>query len=121
MSWSVFAEDPAKVGGILLKGDPKVPATRWWNHLYLLWWVWKDVSVIEIANAGYKPPYSIGYIPFSGKAKVWSEEFRGRRFAVRHGREDCTFFVLDCYGFPAELRVIERTTLDRLDDEIPLI
>lgn len=120
MSWSAFAEDPTKVGGILLKGDTTVPPTRWWNHLFLLWWYWKQVSVIEIVGK-YNAPYSIGYIPFTGKAMIWSEEFRGRCFAVRHGHEDCRFFALDRHGFPAELRPIQRTMLNELDDDIPLI
>jgi hypothetical protein len=80
------------VEGIRLEGDPTVPVTTWFNHLYLLLFRWKEVTILEVPP-GVKS-YRVGYIDEFGGAKYNTSLLASRRFAVRHGREACRFFAI---------------------------
>jgi hypothetical protein len=110
MGWNVYDK---KVNGVRLQGDQTMPPTRWWNHLFLLWFRWSLWSVCEVPEGA--GPYQIGYVPFQGPARLRSEPINTRRFAVRHGREDCTFFVLACNdGRELPINIITRSSVKNI-------
>ena len=84
------------IKGTLAAGDPSQPPTRWWNHLWLLWFSWEHIVFgvqEEAANGGYRVGYKAG-----GVAMVYGKVFHDTRFRVRIGHEDCKFFALDAKG-----------------------
>lgn len=114
--WRVY---DGKVEGIRLEGDPKVPATRWWNHLYLLFFVWKEITILTAPRGA--APFRVGYIDAFGGKKCRAHPVYSREFAVRHGRESCTFFAVLHDGTEVPLGIVERTTLDKKPPNVPLI
>jgi hypothetical protein len=111
--------------GIMLKGDPKVPSTRWWNHLYLLLRAWKEVTILEVDDQLGVKRFIVGFKPVEGPTKQRQPHMTSKRFAVRHGREDCIFYAyaigagFNCTEIP--LSIIERTTIDKLPKDVELI
>ena len=82
--------------GILVKGDPSVPPTRWWNHLYLLWFGWKQVAVFWApARAMTYFSYRIGYRTCTGEAFIRVKPIQDNCFRMLVGHEDVTFFAVD--------------------------
>ncbi len=114
--WSTYQ---GRVEGILLRGDSKVPPTTWWNHLYLLHFVWKEVTILKVPDE--VTFYRVGYIPFRGKPKCSSTIMNAPRFAVRHGHEDCAFFTVLEDGTEIPLVISTRTTIDELPTNVPLV
>jgi hypothetical protein len=71
--------------------------------------MWKEWSVLEVSEG--VGAYRVGYVPFQGPARLREEPITTQRFAVRHGRENCTFFVLACDGDrEIPFKVVTRTT-----------
>jgi len=100
-----------RVYGLELKGDPKVPPTTWWNALFVRLY-WDVVTVLEVPDDVQE--YRVGYIPFTGEAMHLTTVLSARRFAVRHGREDCRFFAVMLDGTELPLKIACRTTIDKL-------
>jgi len=117
MGWTKF--DGSKVHGTLARGDKTMPPTRWWNHLFLLWFKWDKVTVFEVP-AGVIP-YRVGYKPEVGPAMLKEDLMSSRRFAVRNGHEDCVFYAVDDTGKEIILLEIEQISADSLPANIPLI
>jgi len=105
-----------QVKGCTVEGDPAVPATRWWNHLWLLWWGWKTVAVFEVYTTdqqflvGYRDQWGLAMINTSPLNAGQSPDATWKgwpRFNVLVGREGCTFFVVDMNGNELPLRCVE--------------
>jgi hypothetical protein len=108
-----------RITGIRLTGDSKVPRTRWWNHLYLLLFVWDEITVLQVPDGAM--PYRVGYVDGFGDAKCNTRLYLTRRFAVRHGRESCLFFAVMPDGTEIPLTVIKRATIETLPPDVPLV
>jgi len=108
-----------KVKGIRVIGDPSVPPTRWWNHLYLRLFVWKQVSIFRVPEGSRL--YVVGYRPQNGLALMTTDYYGDSLFAVRSGREDCTFFAIGSDGAELKLTLVKQTTILQMDGSIPLI
>jgi hypothetical protein len=106
MGWLTF-NGPAK--GVTVDGDPSVPATKWYNHLWLLAFGWKKVAVL-LVEGEFEPRCTPGYRNAWGQAQVRDEPLTTSTFRVRIGHEACAFFVLDKDGKEKALRVVEVTT-----------
>ena len=116
MSWKTFS---GQVTGVKVDGDPTVPATRWYNHLWLLAFGWKKVAVFDIANAG--PGARVGYRPFTGEAMLCTVPLENEMFRVRIGHEACTFFVVDKDDKEVPIHLVKVTTKDDPLFQHPLI
>ena len=109
-----------KVQGTAVFGDPMVPATKWWNHLVLLFFRWKTVVVFEVGLAAAKAGYRVGYLPVNGKAMIKDAGNFDQRFRMRIGRETCTFFAIAADGAEVPIRIVVRTTIDDFQHQEPL-
>lgn len=107
------------VEGILLKGDPKVPKTTWWNRLYLILCVWDEGSVLQVPSG--VDEYRVGYIDCFGRVMYETTRLTIHHFAVRHGRESCRFFAILEDGTEIPLRFTARVKLENLPHGIPLV
>lgn len=116
MSWKTFN---GQVRGLYVRGDASVPPTRWWNHLWLLFFIWKKVTVLR--PAVHLGSYRVGYVPFKGRSMVLDKPLNLSKFAVRNGHEDCTFFAVADNGNEVELVVVEQTTTDALEEDTALL
>lgn len=114
VAWKVtmWKEFPSTVQGTLAKGDPSVSPTTWYNHWYMAKWGWKTVTVFEVSEEAAENGYDIGYKPFEGKTRVEGKTNHERRFRMKNGFEDCTFFAIDKDGKEVPLTVVARTTKD---------
>jgi hypothetical protein len=108
-----------RVEGIRLAGDPEVPPTTWWNHLFLLLFVWNRVSVLQVPFGVEE--YRVGYIDHRGRVMYNTTHITSRFFAVRHGYEPCRFFAITNDGTELPLTLQARTTLEELLPGIPLV
>jgi hypothetical protein len=115
--WNRYRE---KVQGAAVLGDPRVPSTRWWNHLVLLFLYWKTVIVFEVEAATAKEGYHVGYLPRSGRAMVKDTINHDQRFRMRIGREACTFFAIATDGTEIPIKIRSRTTMDDPVYQVPL-
>ena len=102
-----------RVDGLLLAGDKNVPPTKWWNHAWLRFRVWKMVSVLCVPIG--VQAYRVGYIQESGEPMYGKRVLTVPWFAVRHRYEDRKFFAVDLEGTELPLEVSRRTTIDKLD------
>ncbi|MDQ7814499.1 MAG: hypothetical protein RDU25_01695 [Patescibacteria group bacterium] len=128
MGWTKFYGSKvhgSTIHGTLAKGDKTMPPTRWWNHLFLLWFKWDKVTVFEVASLNREEkqvaPYRVGYKPQVGPAMLRDDLMTSRRFAVLNGNEDCVFFAVDENGNEVALLEIEQVSKDSLPASIPLI
>jgi hypothetical protein len=108
-----------RIEGIILQGDPKVPPTRWWNHLWLVLFVWNEVTILEVPPDA--PPYRVGYAPYAGGQMYQTRLLHKPRFAVRHGHENCRFFAVTADGTELPLKIATRTTIEALPNSVPLV
>lgn len=107
--------DLDSVRGLQVEGDPGVPPTPS-NPLKLFWhihFVWRTVTVlgaVEMPLGGF----FLGFKNFRGETyrRVGPVSGVTRWFAVRIGREACTFFAVDRFGREIPLQVVARTTKD---------
>lgn len=98
--------------GTKVPGDPNVPATwrrfTWFFRRFL----WKKAVVLRPEV----PPdtrYRIGFRNAWGDAFVADQMSVHERFAMRIGREECTFFALNrSDGIEVSLHVVATTRLD---------
>lgn len=111
-----------RVEGVLVPGDPSVPPTRWWNHLFLALWRWKTVAVFEVADPLEAiDGYCVGFRPMEGPAKVEMGVEHNRRFRMKVGHEACTFFATNLGGNEVRIRLITTTTIsDKAYADVPL-
>ncbi|OGN16737.1 MAG: hypothetical protein A3C88_00005 [Candidatus Yanofskybacteria bacterium RIFCSPHIGHO2_02_FULL_50_12] len=93
MAWKPY-EGILKPRGIREEGDPRVPKTRWWNHWYLVWRGWKVVVLFRVPEEWTRRGYFIGFIPFQGPPQYLDQRIHDEEFAVKIGRESCTFFAI---------------------------
>ncbi len=109
----------AKIG-TLAHGDPAMPPTRWWNHLFLRLFQWRQVTVFEFApdSASKWFPtmgYMVGY-KLNDREDMWgmlcNTILHDTCFRVRNGYENCVFFAIDLDGREMPLRIVKQTTLD---------
>jgi len=117
MGWKRF--DSKSVNGTLAKGDKSVPPTHWWNHLYLKFFRWHQVTVFQVPEG--TATYRVGYKPEVGPAMFLDELMVSRQFAVRNGFEDCVFYAINSAGREIVLLQLEQTRDDRLPSDVPLI
>lgn len=114
--------------GTRIPGDPNVLPTNPWYARFLplyAWalrrFLWKKVIVFQPqVSAG--TAYRIGFRTSDDQAFVMDHMVTDAAFAMRVGREDCTFFALSrTDGQEVSLRVVATTRLDehKLHD-IPL-
>jgi hypothetical protein len=114
------------VTGIKVEGDPNVPPTTRWNHLYLLLFVWKKVAVLCVIEKcdfeSTEEGYCVGYITRDGHKYIQTRRVKHGSFKMRLGYEGCTFFAIDHTG--REIR-LELTTITHIDNpryvELPLL
>ncbi len=106
MMWTEYL---GKVTGVRVEGDKTVSPTRWWNHLWLVLVGWKVVTVFEVSAEDAEQGYRIGYIAFDGKTMVESTVHHDRRFRMKNGHEDCSFFAVTINGREVPLTIITRT------------
>lgn len=117
MTWKKFE---GNVVGTRVEGDPSVPPTRWYNHLWLLMFGWKKVAVFMAMNAS--APARVGFRPFRGDAMLREEPLDRGTFRVRIGHEACTFFVVGDDGKEIPLELLKVTTRDDPGyDKVPLL
>lgn len=111
--WKKFSKEIKN--GELVKGDKTAPPTRWWNILWLLFFGWKKQAVLNNVMLGRA--CRVGYRDFHGKTMLNSEFTYERRFRVRIGHEDCTFFGIDADGKETVL-VADEGLYDKDDPRI---
>ncbi len=77
----------------VIKGDITVPATNWFNHLWLRLFVWRTVVIVEVPPPLAKVGYRIGFVAGS---TCMATPFRShhQRFALLIGRESVGFFLI---------------------------
>lgn len=114
--WKRYA---GRVIGIHLAGDPNVPPTRWWNHWFLVHFVWKQVSILEVPEE--VDVYRIGFIDTFGGTMYNTRPMFKRRFAVRHGHEPCSFFAVTKDGTEIPLTLVKRLTIETMPLDVPLV
>ena len=107
--WSSYK---GSVQGVKVEGDKSAPPTKWYNHLILALWGWKVVTVFEVSEGAARIGYQVGYMPFDGKGMVESKVNYDRRFRMKNGHEDCTFFAVNPKGEEVALKVVTRTMKD---------
>lgn len=93
------------VRGQMVEGDESMPHTRWWNHLWLLFFWWRQVVVIEALTTKL---YRVGFRDFRGKMMLCDQKMTSLRFRAKIGREPCLFFAIDEQDHEVELEVITR-------------
>ena len=109
-----------KVSGVIVSGDHSVAPTRWWNHLYLLWFRWKKVTVLRVPS--YQDGYHLGYVPFKGSARLQSQVLTHKLIRVRNGYEDCIFFATNAKGEEVKIEVVIQTNMDDQSyKDVPLL
>ena len=117
MGWKPF---DGYAQGKLARGVSTYPPTRWWNHLFLLKFVWKQVTVFQVPKGTRR--YRVGYRPFKGPARILEELQDSALFAVRNGHEDCHFFALDPHGSEIKLEAFEISTVKSARErDIPVL
>lgn len=99
--------------GAHVEGDKNVPATKWWNHLWLVLAGWKTMVVFQVmdeakAEAGYR----VGYKDKFGRCKVCHVVSNSRKFKMLIGHEGCTFFAVDLDGNELPILALERLPRD---------
>ncbi|MEO5928254.1 MAG: hypothetical protein ABIO72_06010 [Patescibacteria group bacterium] len=109
MDWKTF---PGSVQGQKIEGDATASPTTWWNHLYMAKWGWKTVTVFEVTEEDALIGYQVGYKPFEGDVKADGKKHHDRRFRLKIGHEDCTFFAATLDGTEVPITVVTRTTKD---------
>lgn len=109
------------VTGTKTEGDKSVTPTRWWNHLYSALVSWKVVTVFEVPEQAARSGYKIGYLAFNGEAMIEDKVNHSRRFRMKNGHEDCTFFAITRDGEEVPLKVVARTVKnDEAYADVPL-
>lgn len=105
MSWEPYKKN---IVGTRVEGDPGQPETNWWNHLLLIR-RWTKLAVFRVKPQVAGTGFRIGFKNFAGKAYLLDEVLNTVTFAVRLGREACTFFALDLEGIETPI-TLELTT-----------
>lgn len=119
MAWKVYH---GNAQGVVAKGDPRVPRTRWWNWPFLAWFTWKQVTVFQVMALDASKGYRVGYRPGKGKARYSTTILQTTRFKVKNGREDCAFFALDLEGKEVEIMIVRQSSVDsETFKDVPLI
>jgi hypothetical protein len=103
IAWSKFS---GKVEGLLVEGDKTMPPTTWWNFHWLYWFGWKRVVVFEVSPEIASRGFHVGFKQGS-EAKVHFATCRVRRFKLRLGHEDCTFFAIDDTGREVPIKLLD--------------
>lgn len=113
--WKVAAwkDFDGNVTGTKVEGDKTVSPTNWLNRIYYAHLGgWKVVTVFEVSEEAAAAGYEVGYKAFNGETKVQGKINHERRFRMKNGYEDCTFFAIDHEGKEVPLIVVARTTKD---------
>ena len=88
MKWQALNELPRGIAGLFVEGDPNVPPTRWWNHLYLLFWGWETVVVFQVDRSkDGSLPYRVGFRDSWGKTMLYAIPRYYPCFVARIGHE----------------------------------
>ena len=116
--WTKYDTRIHSVTGVEVQGDRNVPPTRWWNHLWLLWFGWKTVVLFEVPQAIAEAGYQIGYWPSAGQPRINTTIYHHRFFQMRIGYENCRFFCMSG-GKEIHFIVVERN--DTRIKDIPLL
>lgn len=103
--------DATQINGTLVTGDSRAPATRWWNRWWLALRGWKTAVILGVPEKAVMKGYQVGYKPAEGPARLKDEVQYDYEFAVRIGREDCTFFVVDIDGQEISVASVKRSTV----------
>lgn len=107
--------------GILTSGDPAVPPTTRWNHLCLLFFVWKRATIFRVSRMP-DDGFHVGYIPQGGVPMYNTTIMTELNFRVKNGHEDCIFFAIDRRGNELELKFVRQVNIsDQSYDFVPLI
>lgn len=120
--WMKLSGSLPEGAGEKIPGDKDVAPTRWWNHPFLAFFRWKTAVVFpvrEIPENGYY----VGFKDVFGNVMISMYPLKARKFAMKMGYEDCTFFVLSNPRDPTSLVTLGgyyRTTIVMAKaDEIP--
>jgi hypothetical protein len=105
--------DASKIKGTIVYGDKRVPKTRWWLLPLLFLFIWKKRVVLSVAPVDVPRGFRLGYKPEVGPSRLSERLITAKRFQVRVGRENCTFFALSPEGHEVPLRLAGET--DRSD------
>lgn len=98
--------------GTKVPGDPTVLATRRWLTWFFRRFVWKKAVILR-PEIKADTRYRIGFRNAWGDAFVMDRMSVDARFALRIGREECTFFALNRSGeTEVPLHIVATTRLD---------
>jgi hypothetical protein len=78
-----------------IEGDERMPKTRSWNAWFLRWHCWQKVAVFRVRAFNGKLSIYAGFSTASGM-EYRAEPLTRSDFAVKIGREPCTFFCFYC-------------------------
>ena len=95
MRWKRFLgkiENP-----ITIVGDPSTPATKWYNHWWLILFGWKTTIQITVADKYYTTGWKIGFRDFNGRCWIGQRTLYSA-VRVKVGRENCEWFAFDKNG-----------------------
>lgn len=122
MNWKKFNY---KVSGVKVNGDPTMPATHWWNIIFLLFY-WKKVAIFQVKSADTPTPYMVGFKAANGNQKICTKILTAPKFGVKIGKEGCTFFAIETSGdkfFEGEIpiKLVRITIKKNLPRGLPLL
>lgn len=96
--------------GHKIDGDTRMPKTKSWNAWFLRWLCWQKVSVFRVPAFNGKMPIYVGFSCAAG-SEYRVEPLTCSDFAVKVGREPCTFFCFHCLGDPKTTVKMELSVL----------
>lgn len=99
----------SEILGTAIEGDRTSPPTRWWNHIFLVLWGWKTVTVFGVSEEAVRIGYRVGYRPLCGQSMVEDRISHEPTFRMRVGHEACTFFAVTADGQEIPLQTVGRT------------
>ncbi len=104
---------PARENGVRVKGDTSVsPTANPVLHAWLRLVGWRTVAVLEVPPQAATAGYRVGFVPFTGDARLHAAIRTGPRFRMRVGREDPIFFAVAKDGSEVPLTLVARTSKD---------
>lgn len=93
-----FGVKTADVDSHIIKGDPDVAPTRWWNEWWLALGGWKTAETFYVPAPVAQSGYRIGYLHPDGTGKILDVVLHHPRVRMRARHEDVKIFVLNRDG-----------------------
>ncbi len=109
-AWLERPDLAKRIKGRFMFGDGDVPPTHAWNVWVLRTFFWKW-TVFRVPFNEARRGYQVGFIPDQGMPQVKDEVGHSSHFAMRIGRENCTFFAIRPDGSEIEIELVTTTPL----------